>query len=48
MLSDSSLPETTAKQANANVVLADNRRDHCSAVLVPVDTLPGVPNDQCN
>ena len=34
--------------ANADVVLADNRRGHCSAVLVPVDTLPGLPNDQCN
>ena len=33
---------------NAHAVLANNRRGHCSAVLVPVDTLSCVPNNQCN
>jgi hypothetical protein len=32
--------------ANADVVLANNRRGHCSVVLVPVDMLSSVPHHQ--
>jgi hypothetical protein len=35
-------------QTNAVAILANNRRRHCSAILFPVDTLPGLPNDQCD
>jgi hypothetical protein len=30
------------------MLFSNDRRGHCSAVLVPVDTLSRVPNDQCN
>jgi hypothetical protein len=38
--------ERASGPANADVVLANNRRGHCSAVLVSVDTLSSLSNNQ--
>jgi hypothetical protein len=40
--------ERAPGSAKADVVLSDNRRGHCSAVLVPVDMLSSLPDHQCN
>jgi hypothetical protein len=33
---------------NADDLLADDRRRYRRGLLVSVDTMPGVPNDQCD
>jgi hypothetical protein len=40
--------ERQAGQADADAVLADNRRSHQSGLLVRMGEMPGLPHDKCN
>ncbi len=41
-------PRKRAGQANADVILNDDRRRHRGRILVSMGPLSGLPNDQCH